>query len=524
MVSIVASLATIWHETMQPNSPKPSAAGAQEYRELLHLAAEIEAFLPDGDPCLQQWNASAESLPGDVDLESLSGERALDELAFALRFEWLKATHQVSSRYLMSPPHEQLKLMPSGEKFQFDYERSSRPERLEQRGNKCLPAPHGWVGKCMLFSSGMSAISTLVQVCCARLEGAMPDKPVQLDMFGGYFETWRLLDAVHDSVLKVEYVQSNAQLADRIVDGAVDILVIEPVAYDWDMTVFDLDGFAKAWQSAGIKRPRMVIVDTSLNANTFSLEDILPAFGADLPWMVAFVRSGLKLDQQGLEFSNVGIVNLYIPEGGASPIHFERLKQRLSVNRAITGGGLTVNQTAALEIPCFLNAKSTSVHADRVFQNNRLLAQRIENGGGIFSRINHPCLAKGIEPKWAVSPFVVFHLAEDSTGHHGKLVAILVYEARKRGLCFELASSFGFRGHRFEVIRPLVQIREMGAQTGLLKIAMGSRKGPSFEGIIELINEIAGFPDWQALTDTYPDVKAYVKGNFGVYIEKPPRP
>ncbi len=507
---------------MQPKNTEKMTSGAKELQALRRLAAAITDMTAAEAPEILEWNARAEALAESGDLEALPSERKLDELGFALRSAWLRMAHETSHHYLMAPPHEQPKYMPSGERFQFDYERSSRPELLERRGLAMAPPPKGWNAKCMLFTSGMSAIATLVQVCCAHLKGALPDEPAKLKMFGGYFETWRLLDMFHNPALDVEYLQTNAALAKAISSGTADALIIEPVAYDWDMTVFDVDAFAEAWRSAAAC-PQVVIVDTSLTGDHFGLDDILGAFGDRLPWMVLFVRSGLKLDHEGLELSNVGIVNIYVPPGKDRPFNFEHLKQRLTVNRAVTGGGLTVNDTAALEAPWFLSRDSFRGHAARVFENNRRLAVAVRNEGGIISRIGHPALLPEAPWKWAVAPFVVFHLADDTAGRHGLLVAILVYEARRRGLCFDLGSSFGFRGHRFEVIRPLVQIREWAGRSGLLKIAMGSRDGPSVDGVIALINDILGVADWSALKAAYPDVKPYVKGNFGVYVERPPR-
>ena len=368
----------------------------------------------------------------------------------------------------------------------------------------------------------MAAISTVVQVCCAHLDGAKPENPVNLDMFGGYFETWRLLDALHNSVLHVRYHADNEALAKRVAKGETDAVVIEPVAYDWDMAVFDADALRTAWAAAGERHPRVVIVDNSLTAHTLTPEDLVPVFGDRPPWLVVFVRSGLKLDQQGLELSNVGVVNLYLPGGASRRIHKESLKQKLTVNRAVTGGSLTVNQTAALEAPWFLKTGDLAAYAARVFDNNRRLAAEVCNTGGIFSRINHPVLEGGAVA-WAAAPFVVFHLSEDSQVRHGKLVAILVHEAARRDIPLTLGSSFGFRGHRFEVIRPQVQIRAQEEKTGLLKVAMGFRQGPSLLAVIALLNDIAAYPDWHSLIAAYDHVKAYVKGGFGVYVERPPR-
>jgi len=218
------------------------------------------------------------------------------------------------------------------------------------------------------------------------------------------------------------------------------------------------------------------------------------------------------------------VVHVFRPEGDVSPVSADRLRERLIVHRGISGGALTVNQTAALEAPWFLDPDCFARHASRVFANNAALAEAIRLKGGIFSRVNHPALSPKADLAWAVSPFVVLHLSEDAASDCGKVVAILVHEARRRGLNFDLASSFGFRGDRFEIIRPLVQIREHGESAGLLKIAMGSRGGPTQAEVVRLVNDIAAYPDWSVLRDQYAQVPAYVKSGFGVYVEKPPRP
>ena len=485
------------------------------------LALRAEAMAPRAQPFLAPWKAELEKCRHRDDLDTLAGERALDELAGSLRSAWLRAAHDATVDLMMSPPHEQPKTMPSGMRFQFDYERSNRPEVLERRGLQ--GPPPGWGEACQLYSSGMAAIAALLRECCARLHGPIADRPVQLDMFGGYFETWRLLDTVHDAVMRVEYLTSSKALEARIAARDTDAVLLEPVAYDWDMTVFDLEGFAKAWAAAGDGHPRLVIVDTSLSGPAFSMDTLLPAFGDRLPWMVAFVRSGLKLDQEGLELSNVGVVNLFVPDGDASPVSLERLRDQLIVHRGISGGGLSVYQTAALEAPWCFDAEAACAHAARVFANNASLAKAILLSGGVFSHVHHPILSGMADKSWAVAPFVVLHLSEAAANDCGKLVAILVHEVRERGLNFDLASSFGFRGDRFEIIRPLVQIREYGASAGLLKIAMGSRGGPTMPEVIKLANEIAAYPDWTTLRDAYAHVPPYVKTGLGVYVAKPPR-
>ena len=58
-------------------------------------------------------------------------------------------------------------------------------------------------------------------------------------------------------------------------------------------------------------------------------------------------------------------------------------------------------------------------------------------------------------------------------------------EAEARGLLIERGGSFGFRGHRYEVIEP-----ETG-EPPFLRVALGARDGHSCRGVIELMAEFA---------------------------------
>ncbi len=77
---------------------------------------------------------------------------------------------------------------------------------------------------------------------------------------------------------------------------------------------------------------------------------------------------------------------------------------------------------------------------------------------------------------------------------------VLEFEAHARKLSFVPGSSFGFRGHRFE----------MGFSGDLkhttLRIAMGARVGPSVDGIIKLFQDLAVYKDFAALRQAYPQL------------------
>jgi hypothetical protein len=169
--------------------------------------------------------------------------------------------------------------------------------------------------------------------------------------------------------------------------------------------------------------------------------------------------------------------------------------------RTIQGTGLSMDEMCLLDAPFFLDPAQFTAYSHAVFHNNALLAQAMAGPSGLFSRVVHPSLSAHARLPWAQAPFVVFHMHEDTLDVHGRLLAIVAHEARQRKLCLQMGSSFGFRGHRFEVILP-----RLSDKRGLFKVAMGARSGPSRDGVIELFLELAALRNAGELRERWPHV------------------
>ncbi len=98
-------------------------------------------------------------------------------------------------------------------------------------------------------------------------------------------------------------------------------------------------------------------------------------------------------------------------------------------------------------------------------------------------------------------------MAEDSGENHDFLLAVITHEVRQRKLVFQKGASFGFRHHRCEIIQPSSYDYPDGRSRGFFKVAMGARRGPSLDGIILLMQELAAFADFKALKLAYPQIK-----------------
>lgn len=491
-----------------PMSRIPSnPAMHDEAMRLLALADALVGDLPDGHGAfLQPWRGQVRSWLTHPKLESLEGERALDALALDLRFLWLRHAHGQSARYLMSPPHRDKKILPNHHSLGFPYDRWLKPTFLEQRLKALHPAPAGWLGEAVVLSSGMAGISAFLQHHRVRVHDfwQRPPGPVTLHWYGGYFEIARTLHLLCCGTFQARRHAQQQTLFESVARGLGDILLIEPVAADIQLEVFDLAAFIIAWKQRTAERPCVVVVDTSLVGDAFPIQRLCTDLGPTPPAMVVQIRSGLKLDQAGLELGNAGLVNLFVPDSDANQALLPRISDSLRQARTTLGVGPSHDACAALSAPFFLNAEEFTRHAHAVFANNahfaKALAPLAKASGGLIGEVIHPSLSANAAPSWAVAPYVNLRYASDDEGARDFLASVLEREGRERNLCFRSGSSFGFRSHRFEMgfVR--------GVKFDTLRVALGARSGPSLDGVIRLFQDIAAYPDFAALRQAYPQL------------------
>ncbi len=186
------------------------------------------------------------------------------------------------------------------------------------------------------------------------------------------------------------------------------------------------------------------------------------------------MSSGLKLLQGGLELANVGVASLYVKEHGLTAF-----SASLSRIRSLLGLGLRFDEVAALEAPWFLDRGYAARYSHAVFENNAAFARALaERGGGRF-RVAHPSLDCCL----ALSPYCVLRLAREKDSYDALLDR--VRQAKKRtGILLDEGGSFGFRGHRYELVRP------QGSQP-FLRVALGRRAGWSLAATIELFIQLS---------------------------------
>jgi hypothetical protein len=411
-----------------------------ERDELLAIAGMMESTVPGLRPRLEAWREHlTQGLDGAAPLEH---EHMLERATMALRHVWLAAAASSTSKSYRSPAKGERTITPAGRFHNFGYERDLQPTGLEARCAKFFPPPPpGWSAEHVLFSSGQAAMNALL-----TLLGTGQERRQRLRHDGCYFETAELLG------LYASRFEIGAH-------GPADLVIAEPL---WnDGKSFGATSLAKLGVRANQDRTAGIIVDSTLSGLDDGLNDLLAAL--ENGTQVFRLHSGLKLFQAGLELADVGIVSLYGSQGADTLRHI----------RTLQGTGLSFADVAALELPLFLNADATRAYETAILLHNAALADAARGNSALPT-----VYPSGPRP----APFVVFDLK--SAANYDTLDDRIAAEAARRGLAFIKGGSFGFRGHRFETVRP-------EGKPPFLRVAMGKRAGPSLEGILELFRAFA---------------------------------
>lgn len=422
-------------------SAQPVAEEAEDLRQLANRLAAQAPWVADA--------CSALLKKLDADLAAATtppqAERATETFTHDLRAAWLRACANISADVYRTPTASEEARLKASPHESFGYERDFHPEKLERRCDAFFAAPPpGWRQRHIIFDSGQAATTSTLLALAG--EGRKT-----LAHIGCYFETGWLVDALPALIARV--------------DHDPDIALIEPISCNGQFRTDTAERVSRLGK-AGV-----ALIDSTLDG---ALGDPVPVAEPLRPHTVIRLSSGLKLLQQGFELANVGIVTITARDP-------DKLAARLMQLRTLSGASLVYTAALALEAPWFLNRADTERYEAAIFAHNGALAHALAESNTRFAPITHPAL------EGSAAPYVTLQLPSADVAAYDRLEAEIGAEASARGLLFEKGGSFGFRGHRYEVVRP-------EAAPPFLRIAMGRRSGWSCDGIIAMMAEIASRP------------------------------
>ncbi|GAA2067428.1 hypothetical protein [Leifsonia soli] len=425
--------------------------------------------------------------------DSLRAELQLASSAKALRRMLLRDAERARGSIMRSPESGTFLDLAGGGPLAYTYERNLPGLSIEQRvtGLGDGPIPEGWRAASFVFSSGMAAIACVLDWTTYEFTRRHSRRP-ELRSLTEYFETRMVLELSRPRAAGVAMVHSLEQLF----DASCDLMMFEPVLYNGDLEGETVDRVRGAWSSTK-RHPQVVIIDSTLCGGQWPVAELLRGLGDSAPELVIDVRSGLKLDQQGLELANLGIVTCYASDASATSWWSETVSN-LPVVRGVRGAALSAEAASVLTNGFVFDAEYHQRFIGPLFENNRRFAGELAGSGRGLFRVAHP----GLRPDTAEipAPFTVLQFADGTLEEYQALLGIVRAEAIRRKIPLALGGSFGFRGHRYEVIVPSVATRSC-----MFKVALGTRAGPGVDAVLDLFRELGEYPDVRSLTRRYPD-------------------
>jgi hypothetical protein len=177
-----------------------------------------------------------------------------------------------------------------------------------------------------------------------------------------------------------------------------------------------------------------------------------------------------------LEFADVGIVSVYSKSEAEGRVATENLRK----TRALCGLGLRFAEIAALDFPAFLNRERTLAYEAAVFENNARFAREVSRANQLFEDHIHPAL----KIDFGRAPYCILQLRDSKCASYEHLEKLVRERVEAAKVKLECGGSFGFRGHRYELVRP-------DDAPPFLRVALGRRGGVSLQRVIDLFVGIA---------------------------------
>ena len=410
------------------------------------------------------FNRQSDSL-----IEVFKNEQLLTKFNESIRLQWKSKVFEHTKSVYKSPESKNKYVTLNSHDINFSYERSLTPTSLE---NCIFRKSKTYDGFSLIFNSGMSSIISTLALS-AKLLDAANNKKINCFLSVGYFETL--------IYLKKYFNLTNINFNDdynneNIVDN--DLYLLEPISVDLDLMEFQMDGFISKLKIHRGNKLKILIIDTSLQGNSFDINKILNELITVPNILIINVKSSLKMDQQGWELVNSGVISVYL-----NP-QLLKLKEYIYTflveYRKLSSSSLSFEEVCLLDHQCFLR---DSRYSNRILTNTADFFNYLEfKPNKTIKRIIYP--HSDISQLDNKIPFLYLELHDNSEYKNQLFMKLLEQLLSNHGLTIPNRNSFGFRNITAEYFHI------SNSNSYVFKIAIGKLKGVTYFTLVEILNMI----------------------------------
>ncbi|MCM3005883.1 hypothetical protein [Priestia koreensis] len=398
-------------------------------------------------------------------------EKIIEEYSVFIRERWMEKVFYHTYKLYKSPEYGQVKTTLTGRRIDYEYERTLEPTELEK---KIHISYDGYESFSMLFANAMSTLSAIYAII-TKLFTHNTDEIKGLAMCG-YYESIAL-SVEYRKFIEMDYIINDKDSFEYDINN-YNFFIIEPVRTTFELNQTDVEKFLNDLINKSNDSLKVIVFDSSLLGQYFDIESILSKLKKKKNLIIINFRSALKLDQQGMEFSNCGLFSLYLEENLIKIRDY--IQNYMTQYRKIAGTGLSFFEVCLLDNDVCL---SDGKYASKILNNNAdFFAGLLKTSKEIVNKVTYPYFE--IQEKMFKTPYLYIKLARDKREEYEKLYSIIKYYCEKFNLNLSSRNSFGFRNISLEYFMNL------NDKSLVLKIAVGSLKGMKFHLIMKLLNEI----------------------------------
>lgn len=410
-------------------------------------------------------------------------EIEIEKLQLKLRSSWQEKSFLKSKDIFKSPPEDEKIQTNSNRKIEFGYERTIQVPSFENQLHRNFPY---YTGFSLIYSSAMSGYLSILNTLSKIFKNK---RKIFSGFIGGYFESVYLTQDMSNSYFHISYLQNENKI-NQLDLTKIDALFVEPVRYNFNLEKTDVIYIV---EHIKVNKPKkkviFLILDTTLMGEAFPLNDLLNLGKSIESLIVVNIKSCLKLHQEGFEFTNVGLVSFYFPEG------LDRIREKLftfmQAQRGIMGTNLSLYEYCLIDNDFFINSIN---YTNQIHENTNHFYRNLNLcKDSIISEIIYPNIDNKV-CSLHKSPFLFIKLKTEKEEDYLKFLEYIRNFLSDYKLTIPLRNSFGFRNICLQFIKSVED-----RQKFVIKVAPGKLRGVKHFLLLESINKLAKFNNFDLL-------------------------
>lgn len=323
----------------------------------------------------------------------------------------------------------------------------------------------GMKSKTFLFSSGMAAISHMLYCFSSFLKNNLV---IQSSI--GYFET--------KYFLKVLASMGNTVKLDFRTDINANLFYFEPIKYDATLSLTDIDVVLRRINESDAKI-KFVIMDSTMHNRTKIFDHLIDKIQNIKNVILCDIRSGLKLDQEGLELSNLGVSTIFVSKSNVQL--FEAIRRYIEQYKSLTGANLSFY---SLVLNHYFSHNCNSVMYTKKIDQQVMWAESLlrQNSSSNIKRVVYRKASYCGEI--LIAPFLFLELNTKRESDYLSTIKLFQKKMSSIGLPIDYRNSWGFRFPSIEYFNDIFSHQKY------IKYYPGAFKGLTASNAIRIFNEL----------------------------------